>query len=148
MRLRVIATAIASLALSLPAMSQHYESPEDALSEYMTAYKARDVPRFLASIDFKQEAKEQLSKGARLKQEPSEVEVLAAAAELETTLKEHFAKFGFKAQTLDNCKIVTKFQDTETQVRIVLSCSDSRGSTTFPVRVLRFLEGWRVVRGG
>jgi hypothetical protein len=60
----------------------------------------------------------------------------------------HFAKFGFRAASLDNCKTVTKFQDSETLVRIILSCSDPHGLTTFPVRVLRLQQGWRVVRGG
>ena len=148
MSVRVAIIAIAFLTQSLPSMAQHYESPEAALAEYIAAYKARDVARFLACIDFTHEAREKLSRRPGQIQTVSDTEVQATADGLETELKEHFAKFGFKAESLDNCREVTKFQDTETQVRIILSCTDSRGSTTFPVRVLRFAQGWRIVRGG
>lgn len=147
MRLRATITAVSFVALSFSAMAQHYETPEAALAEYVEAYKARDVDRFLAAIDFNQEAIEQLSKGADKANEASEVQVQERASALATELRAHFSKFGFKAATLDNCKTVTKFQDTESQVRIILSCSDARGSTTFPIRVLRSTQGWRVVRG-
>lgn len=148
MRIRVAATAVALLVPSFSTMAQYYKTPEAALHEYVEAYKARDVNRFLAAIDFDQEAIEHLTKGAGKTSEPSGTQVQEKATALASELRAHFAKFGFKAATLDNCKTITKFQDTETQVRIVLSCSDSRGSTTFPVRVLHFPQGWRVVRGG
>ena len=147
MRLGPTMTAVAVLILSFSAMAQHYQTPEAALAEYVEAYKARDVDRFLAAIDLHQEAIEQLRKGADKINEPSEAQVQERASALANELRTHFAKFGFRAATLDNCKTVTKFHDTESQVRIILSCSDSRGSTTFPVRVLRFAQGWRVVRG-
>lgn len=138
-------TVAASVALSPSAMATQYETPEDALAEYVAAYRARDVDRYLAAIDFNREAVEQLSRGKT--EQPSEAQVQEKSSALASELRAHFAKFGFKAATLDNCQTVTKFKDTETQVRIVLSCSDSRGSTTFPVRLLRLAQGWRVVRG-
>ncbi len=128
-------------------MAQHYESPETALSEYVAAYKARDVERFISSIDFDYEAEEQLRRAGGKQQEPTESQVHEKATSLAKELREHFAKFGFRAATLDNCKSVATFQDSESQVRIILSCSDSHGASTFPVRVVRFKQGWRVVRG-
>jgi hypothetical protein len=145
MKLVAAITVAASVALSPSAMAQQYETPEDALAEYVAAYKARDVDRYLAAIDFNREAIEQLSRGKT--ERPSEAQVQEKSSALAGELRAHFAKFGFKAATLDNCQTVTKFKDTETQVRIVLSCSDPRGSTTFPVRLLRLAQGWRVVRG-
>jgi hypothetical protein len=142
------ALASATFAASFTAMAQHHPTPEDALSEHVAAYKARDVERFLSSVDFVREAEEQLLKVAGTEQPPTEVQIQGKADALVKELREHFAKFGFRAATLDNCKTVTKFQDSDSQVRIILSCSDSRGSTTFPVRVLRFKQGWRIVRGG
>ena len=147
MRLVAVITVAASAALSSSAMAQQYETPEDALAEYVAAYKARDVERYLAAIDFNREAMEQLSRGTSKAEQPSEAQVQDKASALAGELRAHFAKFGFRAATLDNCQTVTKFKDTETQVRIVLSCSDSRRSTTFPVRLLRLAQGWRVVRG-
>ena len=128
-------------------VAQHYPDPDAALSEYIAAYKSRDVSRFLASIDFEREAGEELSKRPGTGQEASEAEVSTAANELRSKLRAHFAEFGFKAATLDNCRRVTLFRDSETLVRIVLSCSDAHGSTVFPVRIVRFSQGWRVVRG-
>jgi hypothetical protein len=128
-------------------MAQYYQEPEAALSEYIAAYKSRDVPRFLAAIDFEYEAREKLTKRPGNQPDPSESEILTLAKSLQTELLTHFEKFAFKAATLDNCKTVTKFQDSETLTRIVLSCSDSRGSSVFPVRVVKFPKGWRVVRG-
>jgi len=148
MNLRAVITAVATVTVSLTAMAQHYESPEAALSEYVAAYKARDVERFISSIDFNYEAEELLRRVAGKTQEPTEPQVQEKANALVNELREHFAKLGFRAATLDNCKSITKFQESESQVRIILSCSDSRGTTTFPVRVHRFKHGWRIVRGG
>ena len=145
--LATILTAALTFA-SLSAMAQHYETPEVALTEHIAAYKARDVERFLASLDFQQEAIEKLSKRTGATLEPSQAEVQERATALLEELREHFVKFGFRAATLDNCQIATKFQDTESQVRIVLSCSNSRGSATFPVRIRHLAQGWRIVRGG
>jgi hypothetical protein len=147
MTLRPAFAALDPLLFSATAMAQYYQDPEAALTEYIAAYKSRDVPRFLAAIDFEFEAKETLSKRPGTSQEPSDAEVLASAGKLQSELRAHFDKFGFKAATLDNCKRVTKFEDTETLVRIVLSCSDARGSSVFPVRIVKFPEGWRAVRG-
>ena len=148
MTLRAAAAAVSIAFVSHAAMAQVHETPEAALAEYVAAYKARDVERFIASIDFMQEAKEQLSRAKSPSGEPTEVQVQEKADLLVNELRAHFAKFGFRAGSLDNCRTVTKFQDSETQVRIVLSCSDSHGATTFPVRVLQLQPGWRVVRGG
>ena len=128
-------------------MTQYYADPDAALSEYIEAYKSRDVSRFIAAIDFAYEAKEKLGKRAGQSQEVTESEVQTIADELQNELRAHFVKFGFKAATLDNCKAVTRFKDSDALVRIVLSCSDSRGSSVFPVRVVQFQNGWRVVRG-
>lgn len=145
---RVAVAAVSMTVASTAAIAQSHETPEAALAEYIAAYKARDVDRFIASIDFMQEAKEQLSRAKNPSGAPTEVQVQEKADLLVNELRAHFAKFGFRAGSLDNCRMVTKFQDSETQVRIVLSCSDSRGATTFPVRVLQLQPGWRVVRGG
>jgi hypothetical protein len=129
-------------------MPQYHDTPEEALAEHVAAYKARDVERFISSLDFNYEAEEQLRKVAGKTHQPAEDQIHERANVLVAELRDHFAKFGFRAATLDNCSTVTKFQDSESQVRIILSCRDSRGSTTFPVRVLRFKQGWRIVRGG
>jgi hypothetical protein len=129
-------------------MAEQHQTPEAALAEHIAAYKARDIDRFISSINLHYEAAEQLRRSLGGTREPTEDQVAKAAKALATELHNHFAKFAFKAGTFDNCRSVTKFQDTDSQVRIVLSCSDSRGSTTFPVRVVRISQGWHVVRGG
>ena len=148
MHSKVLATLLTALAYCQPTMAQRFESPEAALAEHIAAYQARDVPRFLDSIDFDQEAREQLlaKHGAGTHLENSDVHKLAQS--LRDGLATHFAKFSFRAGTFDNCRPVTKFQDSESAVRLVLSCNDPRGATVFPVRVLRFSDGWQVVRGG
>jgi len=148
MGLRAAITAVVTFIVPITAMAQHYETPEAALSEHVAAYKARDIERFISSIDFSYEARERLSKVAGKPQEPTEAQIQDKARSLADELREHFAKFGFRAETLDNCKTITKFQDTESQVRIIVSCSDTRGATTFPIRVQRVKDGWRIVRGG
>lgn len=127
-------------------MAQCYETPEAALAECIAAYKARDVSRYLAALDFEQEARESLTRssgGAEL----SDAQVQEKANALRSELNDHFAKFGFKAATFDDCEMITRFDDGPSQVRIVLSCRDGRGSATFPMRIRRSAEGWRVVRG-
>jgi hypothetical protein len=132
--------------LSASAIAQYYDTPEAALAEFIAAYKARDVSRYLAALDFKQEAKEFLTRSGG-SAAASDAQVQEKANALRSELDDHFAKFGFKAATFDDCKAITKFEDNPTQVRIVLSCRDTRGSSTFPMRVHRSAEGWRVVRG-
>jgi hypothetical protein len=147
MNCRGILISFAIVSTQMTAMAQHHESPEAALSEYVSAYKARDVERFIAAIDFDHAAEEQLRRAARDELEPTESQIREKAAALSGELRDHLIQFGFRAATLDNCRSVTKFNDSETEVRIILSCRDSRGASAFPVRILRFSQGWRVVRG-
>jgi hypothetical protein len=105
--IRPALAALASLLFSLSAMAQYYQEPEAALSEYIAAYKSRDVPRFLAAIDFEYEAKERLAKGPGNQPSPSEAEIVALARTLQRELLAHFEKFAFKAETLDNCRTVS-----------------------------------------
>ena len=129
-------------------MADQHQTPEAALAEHVAAYKARDVDRFISSINLRYEASMQLRKSFGGTREPTDAQVADAANALAAELRNHFAKFAFKAGTFDNCQSVTKFLDSESQVRILLSCSDSNGSTTFPVRIVHTGNGWHVVRGG
>ena len=138
--------ALGCTLLAASAMANYYDTPEAAVAECIAAYQARDVVRYLGALDFEQEAKEVLTRASG-GTEPSHTQVKEKASALQSELSDHLAKFGFKAATFDDCQMVTKLEDTPFQVRIILSCRDARGSATFPLRVRRSVEGWRVVRG-
>ena len=126
---------------------QYFTTPESALSEYVDAYKARDIERFLAATDFSREAMRQLHAihGAA---SPSENEISEKSADLKNELREHLSQTRFRPAQFDNCTQVTKFQDSDSEVRIILDCSAPLGSIALPVRIVRFDQGWRVSYGG
>jgi hypothetical protein len=102
----------------------------------------KDIPAFLASINFRQEATETLRReGAPI----TDAHVQELAQKKESELRQHLEKRGFIAY--GKCEAVTKFQDSDIQVRIVRLCKDVTGGTFIPVRLMRFTDGWLVVRG-
>ena len=123
------------------------KTPEAALAEYINAFKARDVERFLAATDFTNEAIREIQSGAPRAQ-PTVEEIQEKSDSIRSDLREHFSKFGFKPATFDDCTQVTKFQDSATQVRILLNCKAPLGSLALPVRIALFESGWRVTYGG
>ena len=132
---------------TMPPAEHYSETPEAALAEYIDAYKARDIERFLAATDFSREATKAIlasDDAAR----PTDAEIQEKSDAIRSDLQKHFVKFGFNSGEFDNCTQVTKFQDAETQVRILLDCKTSLGSMAHPVRITRFQKGWRVTYGG
>ena len=147
--MKFIAAALL-LPLASQAMSpsdQYFTTPESALSEYVDAYKARDIERFLAATDFSREAMRQLQ-AIRGAASPSDTEISERSADLKNELREHLSQTRFKSAQFDNCTQVTRFQDSESQVRIILDCKAPLGSIALPVRIVRFDQGWRVSYGG
>jgi hypothetical protein len=63
-----------------------------------------------------------------------------AQAQIDRAARRGFIHYG-------KCEAVTNFQDSDTQVRIIRMCKDSTRSTFVPVRLMRFPDGWLVVRG-
>lgn len=139
-RTRLLCLGIVSA--SMAASAQAFSSAEGAFEAYERARLRNDIPAFLATINFRQEALEQLQRSGK---ESAESSVAELAAKREAELRAHLETRGFTKY--GNCKVATKFQDTERQVRFILSCTDSTGGTTFPVRVMQFPNGWLVVRG-
>lgn len=148
MTLSRLLALLSAILFAMPAKGQSFLTPESALAEHQAAYKARDIDRFLASIDFIQEAKEALAASANGNEIPSDPEVSVLAEKRKMGLRQHLGKFQFKAATFDDCEVVTTTHRTETLVRLVLRCNDPHGSTFFPVRVMLQAGQWRVVRGG
>jgi hypothetical protein len=141
-----VAALLFAIAMCGSALGQWSATPEAAFAEYQQASRARDIPRFLASIEFRQEAIEQLRQDS-VQANPPESSVAERAASREAKLRSHLESQGFKPATIDTCEIVNKWQDTPDQVRFPVVCSGPNGSLSFAVRVMRFPHGWRVVRG-
>jgi hypothetical protein len=120
-------------------------SPEAALSEHQQAWAQKDIARFLASIDFRQEAVELFQHGGE--PDPGEAAIAAAAAERESQLRKVLETRGFIATDIGSGKIVRKLQDSENQVRFMLSCQSASGALLLTIRLMRFDTRWRVVRG-
>ena len=144
-RSRVAALGFA-FGLCGPAIGQGFGTPEAAFAEHRQASRSRDIQRFLATIEFRQEALELLHRetGAA---GPSDSAVAERAAAREAELKLRLETKGFAPATIDACEIVNKWEDSPDQVRFPVVCNSPSGSASFAVRVMRFAHGWRVVRG-
>ena len=137
-----------TVAVTMSASAQDFSTPEAAFREHQQAFASRDVQRFLATIEFRQEAIEQLQRASKANSTPSEAAIAEVAATREAELRGHLENRGFRPATLDACEVIAKWQDSDNQVRFPLTCKVPNGSNTFPVRLMRFPHGWRVVRGG
>jgi hypothetical protein len=140
-RASILCAVIATL--SMAGDAQVLPSPEAAFEAYERARLRNDVPGYLATISFRQEALELLR---RTGNEPTEGAIAGIAAKREAELRKHLETRGFTKD--GDCELVTKLRDSEEQVRFILSCKDASGATFFPVRVMHSPDGWLVVRGG
>ncbi len=120
-------------------------SAEAALNEHQQAWAQKDIARFLASIDFRQEAVELLHNSGEA--DPGEASIAATAAERESQLRKVLETRGFIATDIGSAKVIRKLQDAENQVRFILSCRSARGASLLTIRLMRFARGWRIVRG-
>jgi phage-related protein len=144
--MKLLGVCIVYLAISAVSMSadlQGFSSAEAAFEAHERARTREDIAAFLATINFRQGAMETLQ---RAREELTETNIDQMAVKQEAEVRQHLQSRGFTKY--GRCKVATKFQDSETQVRFILSCTDATGGTTFPVRVMRFTTGWLVVRGG
>lgn len=128
------------------AMASDFSTPEAALHEHQTAWAHGDINQFLSTISFKQEAMEILVATVPKGAVPSDTEVNQLAQQRENKLRERLTRDGFKPDYLPTCKIITKWQLSETIVRFPLSCSVRHGYLTYAIRLVRLDDGWRVVR--
>jgi hypothetical protein len=131
--------------LAVSSSANALASPEATFLAYKAAWVERDIPRFLATISFRQEAREELERQGGAASEAT-VDKLAAAkeAQLRTLLETR----GFIATDIGTCDIARKIPLTEDQVRLILTCTSPKTSLMLPLRVMRFPSGWLVVRGG
>ena len=132
----------------MSAPAQDFSTPEAAFREHQQAFVSRDVQRFLATIEFRQEAIEELQRTSKERSAPPEAAIAELAAMREAALRGHLESRGFMPATLDACEVITKWQDSDNLVRFPVNCRVPNGSTTFSVRLMRFPQGWRVVRAG
>ena len=124
-------------------------SPEAAFEEYQAAWVQRDIPRFLATINFHQEAVEKLRSGGSNKARSlNEAAVNEAASHLKASLQSLLETKGFVATDIGACKIAKKLPLSDDQVRFVLASQSATSALLMPIRVMRFAGGWQVVRGG
>ena len=130
--------------ISMSVNAQAPSSPEAALEAHQQARKQKDLPRYLATISFQQEAVEELR---RIGREPTDAAVAEVAAKRESQLRTHVESRGFIPDYGD-CKVVRKLEDSDTQVRFILSCVSSTTTLMYSVLVVRFPSGWFVVRNG
>jgi hypothetical protein len=128
------------------AIGGDFSTPEAALHEHQTPWAHRDINQFLSTISFKQEAIEILQAAVPKGAAPSDTEVSQLAAQRENELKERLVRDGFEPDYLPTCKIIAKWQVSETVVRFPLSCSVRHGYLTYAIRLVRVDAGWRVVR--
>jgi hypothetical protein len=142
-RLPIHIVSLAIGAFSPAANAQAFPSPEDAFRAYERARIQKDIPGFLATINFQQEAREALQRAGK---EPTEASVAEMAANRQSELRSHLETRGFTRY--GDCEVARTFQDSDKQVRFILFCKDGTGSMFFPVRVMQFPNGWLVVRGG
>jgi hypothetical protein len=128
--------------VTMAANAQAFPSPEAAFEAYERARLRNDIGAFLATINFRQEAIEALQRAGK---EATEANIAETAAQKESELRTHLQTRGFTKY--GDCKVATKFRDSKSQVRFILSCTNATGATFFPIRVNRFPNGWLVVRG-
>jgi hypothetical protein len=132
----------------MPLTAQILSTAEAAFDEYQQAWVQKDIPRFLATICFRQEAYELVQRSGHSGAEPSESAVSEVAAKRESELRTLLETRGFIATDIGNCNIAQKVQIAEDQVRFILSCRSSTSALLLPIRLMRFPIGWLVVRGG
>jgi hypothetical protein len=135
------------LSFGMLARAQDYSSPEAAFREHQAAWANKSIDRFLATISFQHEALEELMRASPQGTAPDASAVRDLAAKREADLHTLLQARGFIATDLAKCKIVTKWQDSNDQVRFPLSCAAPNGSLAFTIRLVRVPEGWRIVRG-
>lgn len=138
---------ILTLILTTTVMSQSFDTPERALKEHEDAFRARDVERFLSSIDFRQEAVELLSSRNTADSSPTDAEIIEVAASRKEVLRKSLQKFQFKDRMLDHCDTLQTVRESEVEVRFILSCRLKDGGAFFSVRVMYDSTNWHVVRG-
>ncbi|SRR6266568_2432205 len=132
----------------MAATAQALATPEATFDEYQRAWVQKDIPRFLATITFRQEAYELLQRKDPQGVKPNEVAVSELAAKRESELRALLETRGFIATDIGSCKITQKLQLSEDQVRFILSCKSATSALLLPIRLMRFPTGWLVVRGG
>jgi hypothetical protein len=139
---------IADVRRHMQATARDLSTPEGTFAEYQQAWIQKDVPRFLATINFQQEAYEKLqARGAHLAG-PDDPAVTEFAAKVEAELRTLLQTRGFIATDIGSCKIAQKLPLFENEVRFILSCKSATSALLMPIRLMRFPTGWLVVRGG
>jgi hypothetical protein len=123
-------------------------TPEATFAEYQQAWVQKDVPRFLATINFQQEAYEKLKARGVQVDTPAHPEVTKLAATIENDLRTLLQTRGFMATDIGSCRIGQKIPLAENEVRLILSCTSATSGLLMPLRLKRFPAGWLVVRGG
>ncbi|MGE5526346.1 MAG: hypothetical protein ACM3SS_21745 [Rhodospirillaceae bacterium] len=132
----------------MQATARDLSTPEATFAEYQQAWVQKDVPRFLATISFQQEAYEKLQARGVPVTDPNDLSVTKFAAEVETELRTLLQTRGFIATDISSCKIAQKILLSENEVRFILSCKSTTSALLMPIRLMRFPAGWLVVRGG
>jgi hypothetical protein len=132
----------------MPEAAQTLSTPEATFDEYQRAWVEKNIPRFLATISFRQEAYELLQRSAPPGTEPSESAVADLAERKESDLRVLLETRGFIATDIGSCMIAQKLQLDDNQVRFILSCKSTTSALLLPIRLMRFPSGWLVVRGG
>jgi hypothetical protein len=131
--------------VAMPSGANALASPEATFREHKAAWIQKDIRRFLATISFRQEAHEDLNRQGTA---PSETAVAELAAAKEAQLRTLLETRGFIATDIGTCDIAKKISLTDDQVRLILTCTSPKSFLMLPLRVMRFPNGWLVVRGG
>jgi hypothetical protein len=132
----------------MQATARDLSSPEAAFAEYQQAWVQKDVSRFLATINFQQQAYEKLkARGAQV-DGPADPEVTAQAIAIENGLRTLLQTRGFIATDIGSCRVAQKIPLSESEVRLILSCTSATSALLMPIRLMRFPAGWLVVRDG
>ena len=132
----------------MQATARELSTPEATFAEYQQAWVQKDVVRFLATINFQQEAYEKLQARGVQVASSSDSAVTEFAAKIETELRTLLQTRGFIATDIGNCTIAQKIPLSENEVRLILSCKSATSALLMPIRLMRFPAGWLVVRGG
>jgi len=127
-----------------PAMAQDFTTPEAAFREHQAAWARRNIDDFLSTISFQQEAVETLQKRSP-NASVLQGDINALASEREAQLREMLRTRGFKPDYLPTCKILNKWPLSGSTVRIAVGCE--KGAMAYSMRLVRSVDGWRVVRG-
>jgi hypothetical protein len=132
----------------MQATARDLSTPEATFAEYQQAWVQKDVPRFLATINFQQEAYEKLKARGLQIDGPADPEVTKQATTIENDLRTLLQTRGFIATDVGSCRIAQKIPLSENEVRFILSCRPATSALLMPIRLMRFPAGWLVVRGG